>query len=812
MGRVETAVEAVRSGRNVEIRGRRLAGRTCVLEQIGTALAEHGVGVHHVAGSGVLRERRLGALELAGLVDSSVLAAPNPLAQALEVVRERLGGGADALLVDDADLLDPSSAAVVHRLSRDAGRVVAVSRSDLGRPPAHGSPVDADTGVEVGPLSVTEMLSLMTEQLGDLPSRGLLAEVFTLSLGVAGVARRIVEDGVASGAIEETGSPRAQRRHLQAPSLTRLWHDYLLELSAEERRLLTDVAVGDPDRLVEPRPDTLGRLVELGHLRVLPHRGALHAVVPVLLRQHVLRRVGRTGDVGDGSPWSLPPVRVDADWARTLAEGRPSAAWSSQLYRQVSARRRAERAPRDRARAARILAPHVASSVRTDDGDVVQDVLTVFQRLAAVIHEAGVLERAESALGTLRDGSADADLAVTAVRLALRTAAGRQQGPPVPPDDPARSPSVRLLACGARLFRAVVHGELTQAAPDLDLADALEQECSVGRGVVAWSGPVRAIAAALLGDMHRSQDLVHRSLAAALDEDATDAVPLVVPSVAIGLLVSGRHAWARETIELCLALPVPDTVDDRRSTLQLASTLALWDGDVDAAFLWAGLAGEGCPSGPLPFQSTAWVESGVLRGTGKAERAAALLMTHADAAADRGWTTSAAGFAVLAADIAGQPAAVAAAERWCAQVGSRLLDLLRTALVMMRTSDDTDAMMRVYRELVDHGAAVTAYRLLLRVSRLPSPPDLAAAVDVEIAEFRRVHPEAVRIARHTTTGPPLTARERAVVQDVLKGLTSAEVARRQVVSVRTVESQLHSAMKKLGVSRRSDLRDHLDLL
>jgi DNA-binding CsgD family transcriptional regulator len=68
----------------------------------------------------------------------------------------------------------------------------------------------------------------------------------------------------------------------------------------------------------------------------------------------------------------------------------------------------------------------------------------------------------------------------------------------------------------------------------------------------------------------------------------------------------------------------------------------------------------------------------------------------------------------------------------------------------------------------------------------------------------------VFVAERTTTGPSLTAREREVVMAVLQGRSNAEVAREQFVSVRTVESHLHRAMKKLGVTRRSELRGLVD--
>jgi DNA-binding NarL/FixJ family response regulator len=52
---------------------------------------------------------------------------------------------------------------------------------------------------------------------------------------------------------------------------------------------------------------------------------------------------------------------------------------------------------------------------------------------------------------------------------------------------------------------------------------------------------------------------------------------------------------------------------------------------------------------------------------------------------------------------------------------------------------------------------------------------------------------------------PLTKREREVATLAARGLSNPEIARKLVVSVRTVENQLHRLYAKLGVNRREDL-------
>lgn len=809
---VRSCLTAVRDGRSVEVTGQRLSGRSRFLTDVATALDGEDVTVHRLSGSELLRDRRFGALELAGLVDSTVLSASSPLATAVGNLRDRLDGA--VLLLDDADLLDPFSAAVVHQVSRDELPVVAVTRTDLVRPGGPAVPIAADVCVETGPLSIGSLLSATTEQLGRPPSRSLLAEVFSLSLGYAGVARRIVEDGLTSGTIEERRGALVHQSPLTAPSLARLWQDYLRELPPEERQLLCTLALADGTYVDDVPPAALARLTSLGHVRVLRHAGDFHAVVPVLLRQHLRRTSGQASDSVDFASSPTPPARVEESVAAGVLEQRPGAAWNAQLYRQVSARRRARRAQRERTRSARILAPTTETAERGEESilDIVEDVAMVFRRLAAVASEPSILERAEAALDSLDDGTRAAAVAVASVRSTMRIIAGLTQGLQAPEDDPTIAPQVRLLACSARLYRRVVHGDVAGVEPDLDLADVLDEQCGGTASVCALSAPLRALAAAILGDSERARALAQHTIELAMSTDLTEAVPLLGPTISIGLLVAGRLHWAQDLVEVCLALPLPDTVDDRRTTLPLAATLALWGGQPDVAALWSQLVGPQEASGPLPFQSTAWLECNMLRANGKSERAGALLLAHAQRAETLGRISAAAMEAIFAADVHPSPEAVETATRLSQLVDSPALALLREASAAASSVEDVTILLGLYRKLIDHGACVTAYRLLLRASRLPAPPDLVATVNLELSDFRRVHPEAVEVARHTTTGPSLTARERAVVLDVIEGRTSAEVARRQVVSVRTVESQLHSAMKKLGVSRRSELRERTDLL
>jgi DNA-binding NarL/FixJ family response regulator len=61
-------------------------------------------------------------------------------------------------------------------------------------------------------------------------------------------------------------------------------------------------------------------------------------------------------------------------------------------------------------------------------------------------------------------------------------------------------------------------------------------------------------------------------------------------------------------------------------------------------------------------------------------------------------------------------------------------------------------------------------------------------------------------------GVRLTRRERDVARLAAKGFSNADIAERLRVSIRTVEGHLYQAFAKLGVTRRSDLADLVDVI
>jgi DNA-binding NarL/FixJ family response regulator len=120
---------------------------------------------------------------------------------------------------------------------------------------------------------------------------------------------------------------------------------------------------------------------------------------------------------------------------------------------------------------------------------------------------------------------------------------------------------------------------------------------------------------------------------------------------------------------------------------------------------------------------------------------------------------------------------------------------------------DGEALLRVADELAAIGAlvyaveaAAAAARLLLEQGREDSARRAAARVRELHVPGQGARPPAIGGVDVT-----LTSREAQLVELARRGLSNAEMAERLVLSVRTVETHLYRAMRKLGVSDRHDL-------
>jgi DNA-binding CsgD family transcriptional regulator len=88
---------------------------------------------------------------------------------------------------------------------------------------------------------------------------------------------------------------------------------------------------------------------------------------------------------------------------------------------------------------------------------------------------------------------------------------------------------------------------------------------------------------------------------------------------------------------------------------------------------------------------------------------------------------------------------------------------------------------------------------MARAAPKPPPADLIADV------FKAGSTRMALVQFRCEGRPTLTRAEHRVVVDILRGHSNAEIARAHGVSVRTVASQVASALRKLRVGSRAEL-------
>ncbi|NEA37556.1 LuxR family transcriptional regulator [Streptomyces sp. SID13031] len=145
--------------------------------------------------------------------------------------------------------------------------------------------------------------------------------------------------------------------------------------------------------------------------------------------------------------------------------------------------------------------------------------------------------------------------------------------------------------------------------------------------------------------------------------------------------------------------------------------------------------------------------------------------------------------------------------------GQAGLDLLREAVEVL---DGSSARLEHAKALVDLGAALRRSN-----ARVEARAPLAAGLELAyrcgaapVVEYARMELRAAgaRPRRLTTTGPEsLTTSERRVADLATQDLTNRQIAQQLFVTIKTVEVHLSAAYRKLGITQRKQLHEHLEV-
>ena len=851
-----------------------LIGRDRELGAIASARADPGChGVVVVADAGVGKSRLAREAQAAAERDGAFVdwvqatrsAASVPLAAVAELVpdevrsddtvallrrcgeqlRARAGGRPIVLGVDDAQLLDPVSATLVHHLAMTSSAfVLATVRAGEPCPDAIVSlwKENAAQRLELGELSDESVRALVEAVLDDPVEEAALEWVTEVSRGNALYVRELVRGAVDTGTlVRSPGFWRLKARPSASPLLVDLIAERMDGLAEERRRAVELLALGEPLALVEigalTSEDTLlevesrGLITTHGHDVVLAHPmygEAVRATLPPLrarnLRMRLVGVLEARSSFGPDDALRAARLRLDASAALPAPLALVAARAANHAGDPGLGAQLAELAGADsNVAAAMLLAQSHTMRNRHEDAEsalaAVERLVPgdskardyVRQRLS--VYQWGL--RQPGAIGSLLDHadswSADArwHRFTSRIRVTYGVLADGSGAPLDPADsrgDPEVSDEARRGLLTTQTLSAFLAGECDAAAaaafaarpsvPLRDFADAGALGVLILNAVEAgYRWP----------ELDRYTSQVMRDAVRCRDHAAAG---LSAFSLARLHFLRGRYRdAARWLAEAQVHFEHHDPFSTIIDVRVLEVGVACFAGDFDATM--SALTGlhDCCQEhNPLPIQrvSIRRAEGWALRRRNAAEAGPQLLED----------ATSMDGMAGLSSQLAYEAVRAGTPAEWelkrmAAACQSRLISAYADH-ASAKAAGDGAALMGVAEEMSAIGAlrygleaASDAAEAFLSAGRQDSARRAAArARQLYVPDQGAELPQ---IDGLDALAVDLTRREGQLVELAREGLSNAEIADRLVLSVRTVETHLYRGMQKLGINDRRDL-------
>ncbi|WP_219416987.1 helix-turn-helix transcriptional regulator [Pseudonocardia nigra] len=839
-------------------------GRTrLVREAVGLA-AEAGRITHRAAGTAAAARIPLGAL--AHLVPASDARDSADAFTLLRRAMSALTAGPQPVLlaVDDAHLLDDLSLTLLHQLAT-AGQValVVTTRGGGSSSPDPLAALWKDglaTRVELQALARADADRLVAAGLGGDVDTRTLERLWRLARGNPLFLRELVEGGRETGRLSAAGGLwRWDGEIVPPPRLVDIVRAQLAVPDPGERAALEVLAIGEPidlTRLVAlTDPDAVEALERRGLLVVDPD-GRARTAHP--MHAEVVRRAmpGATAgrirsSLANGT--ARPPSHEDLLRTSSLTLETVGPELDGDLVTEAAWRANgvldhglAERLARVAVERGAGIGAHLAllEALRWQDRPAEVEELTVRAAPLAMADpdraRLAVLRAVNLARRLGREAEADAVLsdavetladerareAATAARAVLAVLAGdprralelaepihraAERGTRPEPGDGAPDPCrgcARALAAAAVAASLAVTGRASEA---VDVAAQgwggvagvpTEGDVTFVRLAVAHAELLALRLAGRFREMERRAAALHEQSMAAPDwaGDAIAAYHLGCAASAVGKLRAAVR-WLTEAmaglrrrdpaglLPLCAA--------------ELATARALLRDPADAADLLAATA-PAASTAPVQL-AHAWHAAAVTEPSAGAAR----LIAAAERAATRGeWAVEAE--LLHGAVQLGRPAAAARRLRELAgHTGNRLVLAWadHAEAVLADSGARLDRVSARFEEMGAHLVAADAAATAAGAHQRAGDRRRAALSSTAAARLAQACDAPATPALDRLTPPRLTVREEEVARLVASGLTNAAIARRLVLSVRTVEAHLAHAYAKLGINSRSELSE-----
>jgi DNA-binding CsgD family transcriptional regulator len=732
------------------------------------------------------------------------------------------------LVVDDAMHLDDLSAAAIYQACRiDGLRVLLTCRSGSTLPTALGRLQHEGIAatVIIDPFGADETERLLTAVLGGAPDPGTLARLQALSGGNPMLLREMLTAAAHDGAIALRDGVATVATEALPRRIDDLVADRVARLDPGIRRVLVLMAHTGPIPTSRLMPDVLRMLLEAGLVRTgagfvaIAHDGFRDAITRSVTPAEARELDREAADlVGEGGLELVHAVRLrmragDAVAASDLVEAAAVALASHDLDLAADL---AGTASALGSLDAEIVLGEVASG-RGDD-------TTAIERFEAVVLAADdpvLVGRAGAALArhlAIRVGdparaieALDAALAaggdparLEAERVKWRAMAGGALEPPVPP--PAGSGDEAVL--GALIATAMVQtlgGRLAEARASIGAARPMV--AAVGAAVPGADVLLdldEYLAAVFDGELAEAASIADERI----DPGAPHVLGLWTYVLALQHQQTGRLGEARRLAERSVrALQWFDLAGVLGAAQALLATIHARLGETARAeAVLAAIGPERYGDVKVVLQA-AEARSWMLFGRDRPHDAARTAIEAAELGVVLGHPTLAA-LTAFTAVLQGSPeGAVGVLERAAASGDARLLQL-HAQHGAAEAGQDAVALERIGSAYADIGhalGAVAAWRSAATLLERDRRSREAATIRARVATLGDVEGLPGRRDRSID----LTPRELEVALLAGARARSREIAERFGISARTVEHQLGSVYRKLGISSRDELRDAL---
>ncbi|QIM18792.1 hypothetical protein G7066_09625 [Leucobacter coleopterorum] len=841
------AFELVQAGISLDIVGNRGSGRSTFMLALRQYLESEGWVVIQVRGIASLQKHSLGALHLAG-IGASI---PNStsLHAAAEALKEATSRDKSTLFLDDWDDLDETSWGIAESIRRTTGVPLVLSRLQGLRARHTPSGLAAATmeptyDIDMSPLTFDHMEQAIENYLGDSIEGSTMSRIFAKSGGNIGLAVSLVDATTREGSLvfREDRMEWVAVRDLWSPGLRTVLEGYLEGLSPAARDALEIIAIvgvagiSSVRRLVDW--DTLELLEELTLIAFIPSDPEqLVTVVPPLLVEYFrheplgARQIRLTELIIDrlGTAVSSSAILAERTIQRGLGRS-PEALLVRLLHENLRTRR-------------------IVASIEWESAPTAANAIRYFNTLVQT-HTIAVSETVDRVFAETDLTSADdAEKAIFAVSRARWIAYGKR-------DVATAISSLHLIhpsslgVFGKMLEVAEVEiAVTTQGIPEgfeerLDVEDdapteircaawetrllimvssARYQEAKRVFGQLARSGlptPTARVllALALLGEGHQREAL--ENILRGFDEakGALDFEGIRIFGVAAALchIYSGDYSNMDHLLKTLHAVgdPTPFPAGTQLTLYVVSALLAARRGDVAACErLAAEVERTNVPDGPLLGQSRVWMH--VLRHmvNGESKSAPELLWDSSTALWARGAKGAALVGFLVSAELDPNNERLDYLKRILQEVPEAVGPQAQLRYLFALRSENVEELLLSAKDLEAAGRIGLALKASQAAKEIANKNEndkqCQAAEDLSGSIRARHGGGAFDVARFGPSAALLSDREKEVAHFVASGFSNQEIATQLVVSVRTVEGHVYRILRKLNLSNRQSLRNHL---